>query len=75
MKKIETIKNEMVSKNRGIFGQAGVKRDDDVVVVCALRTAQTRAKKGLLKDTKPEQLLAYILKGVLDKTQMDPKLV
>jgi hypothetical protein len=54
MKKIETIQKEISDKNGLVLGQVGIKSDSDIVIVCALRTAQTRAKKGLLKDTKPE---------------------
>ena len=75
MKKIETIQKEISDKNGLVLGQVGIKSDSDIVIVCALRTAQTRAKKGLLKDTKPEQLLSLILKGVLSKSKMDPKLI
>ncbi len=75
MKKIETIQKEISDKNGLVLGQVGIKSDSDIVIVCALRTAQTRAKKGLLKDTKPEQLLSLILKGVLSKSKIDPKLI
>jgi acetyl-CoA acyltransferase 1 len=49
--------------------------DDDVVVVCALRTPIGKAKRGAFKDTHPTDLLAAVLKGVIDKTKLDPKLV
>ncbi|KAJ1512948.1 3-ketoacyl-CoA thiolase, peroxisomal, partial [Coelomomyces lativittatus] len=52
-----------------------VKSPEDVVIVAAYRTPITRAKKGGFKDVHPEELLASILKAILDKTKIDPKLV
>jgi acetyl-CoA acyltransferase 1 len=49
--------------------------DNDVVIVCALRTPITRARKGAFKDTFPEEILAGVLKGVLTKTGINPALV
>jgi len=55
---------------------ANVKQSpDDIVIVCALRTPITKAKRGAFKDTHPTELLAAVLKGVIDKTKIDPKLV
>lgn len=41
------------------------KRDDDIVVVSALRTPITKAKRGAFKDTYADDLLAAVFKGVL----------
>ena len=49
--------------------------DDDVVIVCAVRTAVCRAKKGGFKDTPVEELLETVLKGVLQKSKIRPDLV
>ena len=38
----------------------------DVVVVSAVRTAVGKAKKGSFKDTRPDDLLTFALKGALD---------
>ena len=38
----------------------------DVVVVSAVRTAVGKAKKGVFKDTRPDDLLIAALKGALD---------
>jgi len=48
------------------------KTEEDVVVVCALRTPITKARKGGLKDTPADDLVAAVLKGVLDKTGVAP---
>ncbi|KNE59470.1 acetyl-CoA C-acetyltransferase [Allomyces macrogynus ATCC 38327] len=51
------------------------KSPNDVVIVSALRTPITRARKGGFKETHPEELLAAVLKATIDKTKIDPKLV
>jgi len=51
------------------------KSPNDVVIVSALRTAITKAGKGGFKDTNPEDMLAGVLKGVLQQSGIDPKLV
>jgi acetyl-CoA acyltransferase 1 len=43
-----------------------------VVIVSALRTPITRARKGGLKDTVPEDMLAAVLKATLDRVRIDP---
>ncbi|KAI3631586.1 hypothetical protein MIR68_010469 [Amoeboaphelidium protococcarum] len=48
---------------------------NDVVIVSALRTPMTRARKGGFKDTTHEELLSFALKGILDKTGVKPSLV
>ena len=46
----------------------------NAVVVSAVRTAVTKAKKGAFKDTRPDDLLAEILKASLAQVpNLDPK--
>ncbi|CAL9206726.1 unnamed protein product [Musa hybrid cultivar] len=45
---------------------------DDVVIVAACRTALCKARKGGFKDTFPDDLLAPVLKALLDKTRLNP---
>lgn len=49
--------------------------DDDVVIVCALRTAITKAKKGGFRDTPPELLLSHVLRAVYTRPALDPALI
>merc|ERR1719240_2544782 len=51
------------------------KADDDVVICCAVRTAVTKAKKGLFKNTPAEDMLAPLFKAIIEKTKIDPALV
>ncbi|XP_071722117.1 3-ketoacyl-CoA thiolase 2, peroxisomal [Rutidosis leptorrhynchoides] len=46
---------------------------DDVVIVAAYRTALCKSKRGGFKDTYPDDLLAPVLKAVIEKTNLDPK--
>ncbi|KAI7827352.1 thiolase [Kickxella alabastrina] len=55
--------------------QIGVQSPDDIVIVQALRTPITRARKGGFKDTTSEYLLGTILRGLLERTRIDPTLV
>ncbi|RWR89013.1 3-ketoacyl-CoA thiolase 2, peroxisomal [Cinnamomum micranthum f. kanehirae] len=45
---------------------------DDVVIVAAYRTALCKAKRGGFKDTHADDLLAPVLKAVLEKTNLNP---
>jgi acetyl-CoA acyltransferase len=48
----------------------------DPVVVAAVRTPVTKARKGGLKDTRPEDLMITAIKGLLDKVPgFDPALI
>ncbi|KAI8337475.1 Thiolase, N-terminal domain-containing protein [Chlamydoabsidia padenii] len=53
----------------------GVKSPEDVVIVSALRSAITRARKGGFKDSLPEEMLSGVFKGLLEQTKIDPALV
>ncbi|KAJ1667962.1 3-ketoacyl-CoA thiolase with broad chain length specificity [Coemansia sp. RSA 1813] len=64
-----------LSSDKAPRTQIGVKNPDDVVIVQALRTPITRARKGGFKDTTSEYLLGNILKGVLERSKLDPALV
>ncbi|CAI5738256.1 unnamed protein product [Peronospora destructor] len=49
--------------------------EEDVVIVSALRTPITKARRGSFKDTTPDVLLGHVLQAVLNQTKVDPKLV
>ena len=51
-------------------GSVGAKHDDDVVIVSTARTAMTRAKKGLQRNSAPEVMLQPVLKDVLKKANL-----
>ncbi|KAI5058213.1 hypothetical protein GOP47_0026383 [Adiantum capillus-veneris] len=45
---------------------------DDVVIVAAYRTPVCKAKRGGFKDTYPDDLLAPVLKAVVERTGVNP---
>lgn len=51
------------------------KNPDDIVVTACLRTAFTKGGKGGFKDTMAADLVAGALKGLIDRSKIDPALV
>ncbi|KKK14059.1 hypothetical protein ARAM_006300 [Aspergillus rambellii] len=52
------------------------KSPSDIVILSALRTPVTRAKKGGFKDAYPEELLAHVLKATLEASpNLDPAVI
>ncbi|CAA3003349.1 3-ketoacyl- thiolase 2, peroxisomal [Olea europaea subsp. europaea] len=45
---------------------------DDVVIVAAYRTALCKSKRGGFKDTYPDDLLAPVLRTLIEKTNVNP---
>lgn len=58
-----------------VANKIGVKSPEDIVIVSALRSAITRARKGGFKDSFSEEILAGVFKGILEQTKIDPTLV
>ncbi|KAF7528609.1 hypothetical protein G7054_g10101 [Neopestalotiopsis clavispora] len=52
-----------------------IKSPDDIVVTACLRTAFTKGGKGGFKDTQAADLMAGALKGLIERSKIDPKLV
>eukprot|EP00741_Cyanophora_paradoxa_P003369 tig00000692_g3274.t2 len=60
----------------GMYGALGSRGCEDIVVVAALRTPVTRARRGLLKDTAADDLLAAVLRRLVEDARargLDPK--
>jgi len=55
-----------------IGGHITGKSEEDIVIVEALRTPITKARKGGFKDTPADDLVAAVLSGILDKTGIAP---
>ncbi|KAK9466204.1 Thiolase, N-terminal domain-containing protein [Lipomyces arxii] len=51
------------------------KHPDDVVIIGAYRTALTKGGRGGFKDTAASDLLVGVLKGLLDRTKIDPAII
>lgn len=74
MHRIQSIQSHLTS-NQNVISQPNGKHADDVVICSAKRTCLSKAKRGPLKDTMPEVMLARCLEAVLKETKVDPKLV
>lgn len=51
------------------------KNPDDVVITLALRTPLTKAKRGGFKDTPLDYIVYSLLKEVVARSKLDPKLI
>jgi len=69
MERLEQVSNHIVTN------KTSSKSGDDVVIVAAVRTPLTKAKRGGLKDTPPEIMVSTVLKAVAERAKLDPKLV
>ena len=45
----------------------------DVVIVGAVRSAVGRANRGVLRQTRPDDLMGWIIKALLERTGVEPK--
>lgn len=68
--------SQLASPNVG-GGKAALlaQNPNDVVIVAACRTPITRARKGGLKDTCPEELLKIVFEDVVKRAGVDKNLV
>ncbi|KAG6335514.1 hypothetical protein ID866_3568 [Astraeus odoratus] len=52
-----------------------VRDENDVVIVSAVRSALTKARKGGFKDTRPEEILSGVLRAAYTRARLDPALI
>eukprot|EP01099_Mayorella_cantabrigiensis_P001419 TRINITY_DN1615_c0_g1_i1.p1 TRINITY_DN1615_c0_g1~~TRINITY_DN1615_c0_g1_i1.p1 ORF type:complete len:436 (-),score=163.49 TRINITY_DN1615_c0_g1_i1:144-1415(-) len=64
-----------VQPNQTAGGAVGQKDPRDPVIVCAIRTPITKAKRGPLRETKWTELLTLTFKGLIEKSKINPQLV
>jgi acetyl-CoA acyltransferase 1 len=75
--RLSQIGSQIAGSLPGSSGKAKLleKNADDVVVTACLRTAFAKGGKGGFKDTMAADLMAGTLKGLLDRSKIDPNLV
>jgi len=56
-------------------GKVSPVSDDDVVIIGLARTAMTKAKRGMQKDTAPEAMLAPCFGTLLKQSGLKPEMV
>ena len=73
--RLQVLENHIQTQKTYNTNKVLPKSDDDVVIVSFARTAMTKAKKGAQRETAPEAMLAPVLKDVIKKGGIDPKLI
>ncbi|RVD82936.1 uncharacterized protein DFL_007346 [Arthrobotrys flagrans] len=73
--RLSQLSNQISGVPSGARDALLAKNPDDIVIVSALRTALTKGGKGGFKDTAGADLLAGVLKGVIQKSGINPELV
>ncbi|KZT07372.1 thiolase [Laetiporus sulphureus 93-53] len=69
---VQAVSNLIPSSGKA---RALAKHDNDVVIVSAVRSAITKSKKGLFKDTRPEEILSGVLRAAYTNIGLDPSLI
>lgn len=75
VQRLQVLENHVQANQTYCLSKVTPKSDDDVVIVSFARTAMTKAKKGAQRDTAPEAMLAVVLKAIVQKSGIDPKLI
>ncbi|GAB1315975.1 3-ketoacyl-CoA thiolase with broad chain length specificity [Madurella fahalii] len=73
--RLSQLGNQISGASAGGKAKLLEKNPDDIVVTCALRTAITKGGKGGFKDTYAADLMAGALKGIIDRSGINPALV
>lgn len=75
--RLSQIGNQISGALPGSSGKAKIlqKSPDDIVVTACLRTAFAKGGKGGFKDTMASDLMVGVLKGLIDRSKIDPSLV
>ena len=72
MERIQVLSNQLSTAPANTKAANSRNSGDDVVICCAVRSALTKAKRGGLSKSSPEDILAPLLKAVLERTQVSP---
>ncbi|KAF5102750.1 hypothetical protein D0Z00_000242 [Geotrichum galactomycetum] len=77
MERLSQLSNQISpnATSSAAIDQLSQKHPDDVVITAAYRTAHTKGGKGGFKDTTSAEILAELLKGLLERTKIDPSLI
>ncbi|ORZ25366.1 Thiolase, N-terminal domain-domain-containing protein [Absidia repens] len=73
--RLQQVSDHLAPSSNTSSNKIGHKSPEDVVIVSALRSAITRARKGGFKDSLPEEILSGVFKGIIEQTKIDPALV
>ncbi|OIW24475.1 3-ketoacyl-CoA thiolase [Coniochaeta ligniaria NRRL 30616] len=75
--RLSQVASQLTGSTPASSGKAKIleKHPDDIVVTACLRTAFAKGGKGGFKDTMAADLMAGVLKGLVDRSKIDPSLV
>ncbi|KAL1997403.1 hypothetical protein VTN49DRAFT_843 [Thermomyces lanuginosus] len=75
VERLSSIFNHLKPSGSGGVSAITQKNPDDVVITLALRTPLTKAKRGGFKDTPLDYIVYSLLKEVVARSKLDPKLI
>uniref|UniRef100_A0A060T969 acetyl-CoA C-acyltransferase n=1 Tax=Blastobotrys adeninivorans TaxID=409370 RepID=A0A060T969_BLAAD len=75
MDRLNNVASHLSPNPTAAVDKVAEKRPDDVVITAAYRTPITKGGKGGLKDMSSGELVAELLKGLLERSKVDPKLI
>lgn len=77
MERLSQLSNQISpnATSSAAIDQLSQKHPDDVVITAAYRTAHTKGGKGAFKDTTSAELIAELLKGLLERSKIDASLI
>ena len=75
MDRLNNVNQHLSANESSAVSKILEKKADDVVIVAAYRTPITRGGKGGFKDMTSGELLAALLKGLVEKSGVDAKLI
>ncbi|RPA94667.1 thiolase [Choiromyces venosus 120613-1] len=73
--RLNQITKQLAPRSKSARDSLLEKHADDVVVTCALRTALTKGGRGGFKDTPAQDLLVGVLKGLIERSGINPAVV
>lgn len=75
MERLSNISQQLQPNNTSAIDKLSEKHPDDVVITAAYRTALTKGGKGGFRNTSSGELLAGLLKGLVEKSGIDPSTI
>lgn len=75
MERLSSLASQLAPNEASASEKLFEKHPDDVVIVGAYRSALTKGGKGGFKDTTGADILVAVLKGLIERTGIDPKLL
>ncbi|KAK9452623.1 Thiolase, N-terminal domain-containing protein [Dipodascopsis uninucleata] len=73
--RLSALASHLSYKSAGGKASITEKHADDVVIIGAYRSAITKGGRGGFKDTAASDILCAVLRGLVERTKVDPKLI